>query len=144
MITAQYVDKQILHGLIELLIHAQVMYKNVNISLTYRYSKRIAYVYKEIASQNITVNINQSVHTEETSQKYMSQNPQKSSNHVCRHIRNTTHKQKRLYVNCTKTNAASQHYCHVKFDTRVCLTIHRITMTYGILKIWVKVEMRRH
>jgi len=34
VITAQYVDKQIRHGLIEILIHAQVMYKNVNISLT--------------------------------------------------------------------------------------------------------------
>lgn len=43
----------------------------------------------------------------------MSQNTQKSSNHVFQHIRNTTRKQKRRYVNCTKTNAASQHYCHV-------------------------------
>jgi hypothetical protein len=100
-------------GLIELLIHApQVMHKNVNTNLTCRYITRIAHVYQEITSQIRSVNINQSVRTEKKFQK-MSQNPQKSSNHVCWHIRNTTHKHNRRYVNCTKTNAASQHYCHV-------------------------------
>jgi hypothetical protein len=101
---------------------------------------KIAHVYKEIASQNMSVNINQSVRTEKkTSKKYVQQNPQKSSNQVCQHVRNTTHKHNRCYVHRTKTNAASQHYCHVNWTGE-----SHYTQNYNDLchtEIRVKVEL---
>jgi hypothetical protein len=112
-----------------------VMSKNVNINLTYRYSKRTAYVYQEIASQNITVNISKTVCTKNLT-------------------KNTCHKIVKIALtmfagtlvtqhtstsgvtwNCTKTNAASQRYCHINSTGVTASTELKWLMSY-----WNKAE----